>query len=57
MLVALIVGCSPFVIEQANDPDFLDDLENNLRPDLCITAAYGQYLPKRFLAIPKFGAF
>lgn len=26
-----------------------------MKPDLCITAAYGQYLPKRFLAIPKFG--
>ena len=25
------------------------------QPDLCITAAYGQYLPKRFLACPKFG--
>jgi len=33
----------------------LDELENDIRPDLCITAAYGQYLPKRFLAIPKFG--
>lgn len=26
-----------------------------MRPDLCITAAYGQYLTKRFLAMPKFG--
>lgn len=42
-------------LRQANDADFLDDLENNMRPDLCITAAYGQYLPKRFLAIPKLG--
>jgi methionyl-tRNA formyltransferase len=27
----------------------------NLAPDLCITAAYGQCLPKYFLAIPKYG--
>ncbi len=40
---------------QAKDPAFLDDLENNIKPDLCITAAYGQYLPKRFLAAPKYG--
>ena len=26
-----------------------------MRPDLCITAAYGQYLPKRFLATPTYG--
>jgi methionyl-tRNA formyltransferase len=30
-------------------------LANNVKPDLCITAAYGQYLPKRFLATPTFG--
>jgi len=41
--------------EKARDKDFLDELENDVRPDLCITAAYGQYLPKRFLAMPKFG--
>jgi methionyl-tRNA formyltransferase len=27
----------------------------NVKPDLCITAAYGQYLPKRFLATPPLG--
>lgn len=37
---------------QASDPDFLSALEA-MKPDLCITAAYGQYLPKRFLAIPR----
>ena len=26
-----------------------------LSPDLCITAAYGCYLPKRFLSIPRLG--
>lgn len=41
--------------EKAKDPEFLDELESTLRPDLCITAAYGQYLPKRFLAMPKYG--
>jgi methionyl-tRNA formyltransferase len=40
---------------QAKDPDFLKDLEANIKPDLCITAAYGQYLPKRFLATPTYG--
>ena len=40
---------------QAKDPLFLEDLETNVRPDLCITAAYGQYLPKRFLAAPTYG--
>lgn len=41
--------------EKAKDPDFLSDLETNYKPDICITAAYGQYLPKRFLAIPNRG--
>lgn len=41
--------------EKANDADFLNQIETHFRPDLCITAAYGQYLPKRFLAIPKLG--
>jgi methionyl-tRNA formyltransferase len=30
-------------------------LEHHVQPDLCITAAYGQYLPKRFLATPSYG--
>lgn len=41
--------------EQAKDPEFLEELENTFQPDICITAAYGQYLPKRFLAVPKLG--
>jgi methionyl-tRNA formyltransferase len=41
--------------EKAKDVDFLDHLEHQVRPDLCITAAYGQYLPKRFLAAPPYG--
>lgn len=38
----------------ARDEEFLAELEG-LEPDLCITAAYGQFLPRRFLDIPKFG--
>lgn len=49
--------CIPHIMapEKANDPDFLDQLEHVIRPDLCITAAYGQYLPKRFLQTPVHG--
>lgn len=38
----------------ARDEEFLAELEG-LEPDLCITAAYGQFLPRRFLDIPKYG--
>jgi len=41
--------------EKANDKEFLDFLEQEIKPDLFITAAYGQYLPKRFLATPSLG--
>jgi len=41
--------------EKANDKEFLDCLENEIKPDLFITAAYGQYLPKRFLDTPSLG--
>jgi methionyl-tRNA formyltransferase len=42
--------------DKANDPTFLDRLvAPDICPDLCITAAYGQYLPKKFLATPKLG--
>jgi len=40
--------------EKAKDEQFLSELEA-LAPDICITAAYGQYLPKRFLAAPRLG--
>lgn len=39
---------------KAKDPDFLAELAA-LRPDVCVTAAYGQFLPKAFLAIPALG--
>jgi len=40
--------------EKCNEADFLEKLRS-LSPDLCITAAYGNYLPKAFLTIPKHG--
>lgn len=39
---------------RARDPRFLDDLET-LKPDLCVTAAYGSILPQRFLDMPTYG--
>lgn len=38
----------------AKDEEFLTALAD-LQPDLCITAAYGCFLPQRFLDMPKFG--
>jgi methionyl-tRNA formyltransferase len=38
--------------EKARDPAFLEGLAG-LEPDLCVTAAYGQFLPKAFLDIPR----
>ena len=38
----------------AKDESFLAALAE-LQPDLCITAAYGCFLPQRFLDMPKFG--
>lgn len=40
--------------ESAKDVEFLSKLEE-MKPDLCITAAYGNFLPRRFLDIPKYG--
>ncbi len=48
------MGIAVMVPEKAKDEDFLTTLEE-MKPDLCITAAYGQWLPKRFLAIPRKG--
>lgn len=38
----------------AKDEEFLSTLAE-LEPDLCITAAYGCFLPQRFLDLPKHG--
>ena len=43
-----------FTPESAKDTDFLQSLED-LKPNLMVTAAYGCYLPKRFLKIPTHG--
>jgi methionyl-tRNA formyltransferase len=40
--------------KKANEKSFLTSFEE-LKPDLCITAAYGNYLPTRFLKIPIYG--
>ena len=53
--VAEDLGLSVLCPEKANEKGFLDHLADEVRPDLCITAAYGQYLPKRFLATPVCG--
>jgi len=48
------LGLPVLAPESAKDVDFLSALEA-LAPDLCVTAAYGNYLPKRFLATPARG--
>lgn len=47
--VAEELGLPVLCPEKANKKDFLDHFQA-LEPDLSITAAYGQYLPKRFLS-------
>lgn len=53
--VAEQLGLYTLTPEKANDAEFLDILVNDLQPDLCVTAAYGQYLPRRFLSTPRLG--
>ena len=43
-----------FIPQKANETDFLTNLQA-MSPDLCVTAAYGNFLPTKFLKIPKFG--
>ena len=54
-IVAEKLGLRVLCPEKARDVDFLNELEYEIKPDLCITAAYGQYLPKRFLSLPRYG--
>jgi hypothetical protein len=49
-----LIGLKVFTPEKAGEPAFLEEL-SALKPDLCVTAAYGNFLPSKFLAIPKFG--
>jgi methionyl-tRNA formyltransferase len=51
---ALEKGLPVLCPESAKEEAFLAELES-LKPDLCITAAYGQVLNERFLAIPRWG--
>ena len=39
---------------KANEPDFLQRLRD-MEPDLMVTAAYGNFLPQKFLDIPRLG--
>ncbi|KAG8077584.1 hypothetical protein GUJ93_ZPchr0007g4282 [Zizania palustris] len=43
-----------FTPERAGEEAFLSDLKE-VKPELCITAAYGNILPQRFLDIPPYG--
>lgn len=54
-IVAEKLGLRVLCPEKSRDVDFLNELEYEINPDLCITAAYGQYLPKRFLSLPRYG--
>jgi len=40
--------------ERASEADFLA-ARNELAPDLCVTVAYGNFLPSKFLAVPRLG--
>lgn len=51
---ALEAGLPVLAPENAKASDFLEQLRA-LRPDLCVTAAYGQVLSEEFLAIPADG--
>lgn len=53
--VAEDLGIAVLCPEKANEKAFLDHLAHEVKPHLCVTAAYGQYLPKRFLATPVCG--
>lgn len=47
-------GSKIFCPQKAGEEFFLEQL-SDVGPDLCITAAYGNILPKRFLEIPTYG--
>lgn len=40
--------------EKVSAPEFLRVLRE-LEPDVCVTAAYGQFLPQSFLSVPRLG--
>lgn len=53
-LMALSAGIPVLQPDRASDPLFLQSI-GNLKPDLILTAAYGQILPKTLLNIPRHG--
>ncbi|WP_186645453.1 methionyl-tRNA formyltransferase [Fluviispira vulneris] len=52
--LALESGIPVLTPQSAKDPEFIATIQA-LKPDLCVTAAYGNYLPKTFLEVPKYG--
>ena len=52
--VALNSRLPVFQPTKLNDVDFLDELAE-LRPDLGVVVAYGQFLPNRLLQLPRLG--
>ena len=53
-VTALANGIPVLTPQTAKESQFLSDLAA-LEPDLCVTAAYGNYLPEKFLHLPKYG--
>ncbi len=53
-VLAEAAGLPVLTPEKAKDPAFLDALQA-ASPDLCVTAAYGNFLPTAFLSLPRFG--
>ncbi|PXF41648.1 Methionyl-tRNA formyltransferase [Gracilariopsis chorda] len=54
-IVAEQLGISPILTPvRAGEQDFIDSM-THVHPDLCITTAYGKFLPQKFLDLPKFG--
>ncbi len=47
-------GIAVWTPQRVAEESFLRDLQQ-VRPDVCVTAAYGQYLPRAFLSIPRYG--
>ena len=47
-------GIPVYTPDSAKETEFIEQMRN-LRPDLCVTAAYGQFLPRKFLDVPRFG--
>jgi methionyl-tRNA formyltransferase len=53
-LWATEAGLPVLTPDDARSPEFISQLEE-IQPDVCVTAAYGQVLSEAFLAIPKYG--